>query len=235
MSSSTAKRRFWQGFRDGLPFVVIVAPFAAVFGVLATEAGLSVVETMGFSVLVIAGASQIAALQLMVDNAPTIIILATALAVNLRMAMYSASLVPHLGAAPFWTRAVIAYLTVDQSYVMAVSRYDADPSMSTSEKIRYFFGVIAPVATTWYVFTLVGALLGQQIPDGWALDFAVPIAFLAITAPMLKTVAHLAAALTSIVLALMLAWLPPGVGLLIAGLVAMIIGAEVERRMERAP
>ena len=57
-----------------------------------------------------------------------------------------------------------------------------------------------------------------------------PIMFLAIVAPMLKTLAHLAAALTSIVVALALVWLPSGTGLLIAGLAAMAVGAEMERR-----
>ena len=84
---SSTRSFYFRGFRDGLPFVLVVAPFAVLFGVIATEAGLNIVETMSMSVLVIAGAAQFTALQLLSDNAPTFIAILTALAVNMRMAM----------------------------------------------------------------------------------------------------------------------------------------------------
>ncbi len=102
MASTTAKSFFWKGIRDSLPFVLVVVPFGLLFGVLAVEAGLSVVETMTFTMTVFAGAAQFTALQLMQEQTPTLMILASALAVNLRVAMYSASLTPYLGAAPLW-------------------------------------------------------------------------------------------------------------------------------------
>ena len=230
---STTSKTYWRGVRDGAPFLLVVGPFGLLFGVVATEAGLSLAQTMGFSVLVIAGASQFAALQLMVENAPVLMVLATALAVNLRMAMYSASLAPHLGRAPLWQRALVAYFNVDQSYAVSIARYERQPDMPLAEKVVYFFGVITPVCPLWYVFTLVGALAGEAIPPGYALDFAVPITFLALIAPMLKTLAHLTAAVTSVVLALAFAALPSGLGLLLAAAAAMAAGAAVEVWQER--
>jgi predicted branched-subunit amino acid permease len=199
--SSTTKKSLLRGLRDGAPFLLVVGPFGMLFGVVATESGLNLAQTMGFSFLVIAGAAQFAALQLMVESAPTLMVLATALAVNLRMAMYSAALVPHLGAAPLWQRAVAAYFLVDQTYAASVAEYEKRPGMTTREKLAYFFGVLLPVCPLWYVFTLVGALVGETIPESLALDFAVPITFLALVAPMLKTLAHLAAAVTSVAMA----------------------------------
>ena len=108
MAAEDTMSSFWRGLRDGLPFLIVVGPFAMLFGVLATEAGLAIHETMGFSVVVIAGAAQFTALQLMNENAPTLVIIASALAVNLRMAMYSASITPHLGQLPLWKRAIAA-------------------------------------------------------------------------------------------------------------------------------
>jgi predicted branched-subunit amino acid permease len=233
MPSSTAMSAFWRGARDALPFTLVVGPFALVFGVVATEAGLDVVKTFAFSFFVIAGASQFAALQQMSENAPTIIVVLTALAVNLRMAMYSASLLPWLGAAPLWQRAVIAYLNVDQTYAQSIAAYEQRPTMPLSERLGYFFGLAAPVAPTWYVMTVVGALAGQQIPPEFALDFAVPIAFIAVIAPMLRTLAHLAAALTSILGTLALAPLPYNSGLLVAAVLAMAAGAQAELWAER--
>ena len=66
MTTSTAnppaKNAYLAGVRDGWPFIFVVVPFAILFGVVATDAGLSLAQTMGFTVLVIAGASQFAAL-----------------------------------------------------------------------------------------------------------------------------------------------------------------------------
>ena len=98
MAITTPKSAFLHGLWDGAPFLLVVGPFAALFGLLATEAGLTVFETLTFSVAVIAGAAQLTAIQLMQENAPTIVVLASALAVNLRMALYSASLAPWIGA-----------------------------------------------------------------------------------------------------------------------------------------
>jgi branched-subunit amino acid transport protein len=124
--------------RDALPFTIVVIPFAILFGVVGTEAGLNLAQVMGFSVVVIAGASQFAALQLMSENAPTLIVVASALAVNLRMAMYSAALAPHLGPASLKERALIAYMTVDQSYALSVQRYEDAPGLSHRRQGRLF-------------------------------------------------------------------------------------------------
>ena len=224
----TPRQSFWQGVRDGGPFILIVGPFGLVFGVVATEAGLDVLQTMAFSIAVIAGAAQLTAIQLMTDNAPTAIILITALAVNLRMAMYSASLTPHLGAAPVWQRALVAYLMVDQAYATSILRYEERPDWPVPVKVAYYFGVIALICPVWYLGTLAGAVLGNQIPEWIPLGAAVPIAFIALIGPMLRTLAHVAAALTSVVGALVLAFLPYNLGLLIAALAAMAVGAAVE-------
>ena len=74
-SRSTQTRSYlWQGTRDSAPFLLVIAPFALLFGVVATEAGLTVTQTIGFSFLVIAGASQFTAIQLMTEIAPVVIV-----------------------------------------------------------------------------------------------------------------------------------------------------------------
>lgn len=228
----TPKTVYWQGVREGFPFVLVAAPFATLFGLVATEAGLNVIQVMGFSIVVIAGAAQFAALSLMEENAPTIIVILTALAVNLRMAMYSAALAPHIGAAPLWQRALAGYLLVDQNYAMSEIRFQERGDWNAAQKISYYFGVVTALVPVWYGCTLLGALFGNIIPGSWGLDFAVPITFIALVAPALRTPAHIVAAVVSVIAALLLSGLPYGSGLLIAGALAMASGAEVERRME---
>ncbi|KJZ18042.1 AzlC family ABC transporter permease [Loktanella sp. S4079] len=232
MTTSTVKKTarsvYWAGVRDGLPFLIMAAPFALLFGVVAMDAGLSVGQAMGFSVLVIAGASQFAAIQMITENAGIAFVLLAALAVNLRMAMYSASLVPYLGNAPLWQRAAVSYLNFDQTYITSVSRYESRPEMTVAERVAYFFGVATPITPTWIGMTLVGIMAGTAIPEAWALDFIMPIMFLAMVAPMMKSLAHIAAAAASVIVALALIGLPSGTGLLIAAGVAMLTGAIVE-------
>ena len=233
MTVTTPHTAYWQGVRDGLPFILVVSPFALLFGVVATEAGLNVWETLAFSVVVIAGAAQFTALQLMQENAPTVIVLASALAVNLRMAMYSASLTPHLGAAPLWQRALAAYMMVDQSYACSILAYERNRDWTPAQKMSFYFGAVTPVIPVWYAMTVTGALIGSSMPAGLALDFAVPITFIAMIAPALRTLAHKAAATASVVLALGFAFVPFNLGLIIAGIGGMMVGAQVELWMDR--
>ncbi len=233
MSGAIAKSYYWAGFREGVPFLLVVMPFGLLFGVVATEAGFTTVQTMAFSSVVFAGASQFAALQLMVEDAPILIVIATALAVNLRMAMYSASLALWMGNAPLWQRALIAYVNVDQSYAVSVNRFEDQPDLTVPQRVAFFFGAVTPVCPMWVVATALGIWLGEGIPEWMALDFAVPICFLAIIAPMMRTLAHMLAAVTSIVLALILSPLPYNLGLLGAAAAAMMVGAQVELWMSR--
>ena len=62
---------------------------------------------------------------------PTVIILS--LTVNLRMALYSRTSAKHLGAAPFWARALVAYSTLDHSSALADAKYQVEPSTLLSK------------------------------------------------------------------------------------------------------
>jgi len=233
MRTTTTKRTFLKGMRDGSPFLIVIAPFSMLFGVVGTEAGLNLAQVMGFSVLVIAGSAQFTAIQLMTENTPVLIVLASALAINLRMAMYSASMISHFGPLPLRKRVLVSYLLVDQSYASAMVEYENHPRMTLAHKYAYFLGVMTIVAPFWYAFTYVGAVLGTSIPPEYALDFAVPITFLALIMPALRTLAHVAAAVVSVVLALTLSWIPYNLWLLVAAFCAMVTGAQVELWLER--
>jgi 4-azaleucine resistance transporter AzlC len=233
MTRAAHRRAFFDGMRDATPFLIVLVPFGALFGVVAREAGWNMAEILGMSVMVIAGASQFTALQLMEENAPVLIVILTAMAVNLRHAMYSASLAPHLGAASVWRRALIAYGIVDQTYAQGIDRYARAPARPPAEKAAYFFGLMATTYPIWYAASVAGALMGATVPAGLALDFAVPITFIALVAPALQTLPQVAAAFVATVASLALAGLPFSFGVLIAAALAMIVGASLEAWLER--
>ena len=233
MAFSTTSAAFWKGFRDGAPFVLVTGPFGLLFGVLAGEAGLDVLTALSFSMAIFAGSAQFTALQLMQEQAPILIVLASALAVNLRVAMYSASLTPYLGSAPLWQRALIAYTTVDQSYALSVVQYENEPTMTVPQRVAYFFATNVLVMPGWMIATICGALLGDQVPESWGLDFVLPLAFLAMTGPMLRTPAHIIACFTAIVISLPASMLPFNLGLFVAGIAGMTAGAQAEVWLNR--
>lgn len=233
MPTTTSKSAFRAGLRDGAPFMLVAGPFAMLFGVLATEAGLNVFEVMSFSLVVIAGAAQFTALQLMQDQAPTVIVLISALAVNLRVAMYSAALTPYLGRAPLWKRAFAAYLLVDQSYALSHTKFENTPEMTLQERLSYYFGTCTLVMITWFGCSYLGAAMGASLPKEIPLDFALPIAFLSMVAPMMRTLPHLVAAAVAIVVSLLSVNVPYSLGLIVAGIAGMMAGAQAELVMQR--
>lgn len=232
-AAKPSRRALLRGMLASLPFLIVIVPFGMLFGVAATEAGLSIAQIMGFSVAVFAGASQFTAVQLIRDEAPTLVVLATSLAVNLRLGMYSAALTQSLGGASLGWRSFVAFFLVDQSYAASSTEFDRNPNLTLPERLAYFAGSAVLVAPAWYVATWFGARLGSGIPPEYALDFAMPVTFLAMIAPMLRSLPHLAAAFTSSVVALALFWMPFSSGVLVAAVAAMLVGAVLEQRLEQ--
>lgn len=227
------KPQLWLGMRDCAPFILVAAPFGLLFGVAATEAGMPLLPTMAMTVLVIAGASQFTALILMQEHAPVLIVILTALAVNLRMAMYAAALAPWFRGAPPRVKLLLAYFNLDQTFGLASVRFPQEPAWGVSERVAYFIGAALTITPVWVACTAVGALVGDALPGWLALDFALPICFLAIIGPALRSLPHVAAAVVSVAGALALAWVPFSLGLIGAALAAMIVGAALEAWQER--
>ncbi|MFD1883179.1 AzlC family ABC transporter permease [Paracoccus pacificus] len=229
----TPAQCYRHGILQSVPFLLVIIPFGLLFGLVAAEAGMDIFQIMGFSVLVLAGASQFTAVQLISEHAPVILVIVSALAVNLRMAMYSAAMVPWLGGADGPTRAAIAYGLIDQTYAMSIMHYEKNPALSLKQRTSYFFGTATMMCVFWIISTWLGATVGNAIPDDLALDFAVPITFLAMVAPMLRSLPHVAAATVGVILSLAFAGLPSGLGVLLAAPFAMMAGAFLEAWLER--
>ena len=233
MTATASRSAFWRGFRDCSPFILVVAPFGLLFGAISAEAGLNLLETVSMSLLVLAGAAQFTALSLLQEQAPTIIAIVAALAVNLRMALYSAALVPHIGSTRLLHRALAAYFLVDQVFAAAAGPFERDADLTPARKLAFIFGAAASIMPFWFGSSLLGFVVGESIPARYSLDFAIPICFIAITAPMMRSLPHLVAALTSITVALACYWMPYYLWLLVAALAAMLAGAQTELWLAR--
>ncbi len=105
--------------------------------------------------------------------------------------------------------------------------------MTVPQRMAYFVGTVTLITPLWILASYLGAVLGTRIPESWALDFALPITFLAMIGPMMRTLAHVVAALVAIVVALLAVVVPYNLGLLIAGAAGMMAGAQAELMLER--
>ena len=123
-----------------------------------------------------------------------------------------------------------AYTMVDQSYATSILQYENNPQMSVQQKLAFFFGVATPVIPIWYALTFLGALVGQSVPAEIPLDFATPLTFIALLAPLLRTVPHILAALASVIAGLLFHAMPYNLGIMLAGVIGMSVGAWSEQR-----
>jgi len=231
MSSQTALRNFYLGARALAPFTPGVIPFGLITGVVATELGMSPGSTLGMTLLFFSGSAQLVALQLLAQGASALVIVATALIVNLRFIMYSASIAPYLHQLPRRWTWPMAYLLSDQSYAVCMGRL---PSGELGRLSHYFYlGAALMLWLAWHVAVMAGVYLGASIPESWSLGFTIPLSFLALLVPAIRSHTTLAAALIGGGLAVAGHSLPYNLGLVCAALGGVVAGVLVERVHER--
>lgn len=227
-----------EDFRAGVvataPVMVGILPFGLVAGAAAVGAGLSVLQAVALSVVVFAGASQLAAIELLGADATLVVVVGTALIINARMVMYSASLAPHLLDDDARWRGLSAYLLTDQAFALAVARYQE--GLDDVERRRwYYLGTAAPLWVVWQVATIVGAVAGARVPPWLPLEFAVPLVFLAILVPAVDSRPTATAALVGGSVAVAGAALPLNLGLLAGALTGVAAGTVVAERTGTTP
>ena len=172
-----------------------IVPFGVITGVAMVASGIPPLVAMLMSLIVFAGASMVASAQLLASAAPAALIVLTTLIINLRFMMYSASLRVHFADAPLRWRIAIAYLTADNVYGLLLGRFSEHPQ--DAGKLEYFIGAGIVVWAAWQVAVLGGILIGAGVPASWRLEFAAPLAFIAMTIPHLRDRAMIAAALAA--------------------------------------
>ena len=184
------------------------------------------------SATVFAGASQLATVQLIAEGALPAIVVLTALTINLRMMMYSASLAPHFQHLGARWRAGLAFLLVDQNYALSINRYQRPDGGFEPHGHWYYLGAGALLWVTWQSATAVGVFLGAGIPDDWSLEFAIPLLFMVLLIPSLRDRAHVVAALVGGSVAVAGTGLPLKLGIVAGALCGIAAGYAFERWAE---
>jgi len=168
---------FLKGVIDVSPLMIPVVPFGLIFGVLAIDVGFTPLETMGMSLIIFGGASQIVLLQLFSGGASSLVIISSVGAVNSRHLLYGAVVSEHLSDLKLIWKIIISYFLIDQAFARSNEYFKKN-----KDENKYFH-LIGGGATCWIIWqstTFLGIILGAAIPEKLGLSFAIPLTFLAL-------------------------------------------------------
>lgn len=224
----TRRSEFIAGAKATIPLILGAMPFGIIFGALGVTNGLSPAATIGMSLFVFAGSAQFIAAGLVGAGAGVGLIVLTTFVVNVRHALYSASLAPftrHLSQK--WLLPLGFWLT-DESYAITIIHYNKEDE--SPHKHWFFLGSEVAMYSNWQLMTIIGVIMGQSIPDAasWGLDFAMVVTFIGIVVPLIRTRPMLVAALIAAVMGVAFNGLPNKAGLMVASLIGILAGYIME-------
>lgn len=208
--------QFSSGFRSVLPIISGIIPFGAVMGSAFSEAQLSFSQALLMNTAVYAGAAQLATTDLMKMKAAVAVVVATGLIINLRFLLYSAAMSAYLKDEKPLTKFLCAFTLTDQSYASMTA--NQDKFKTNAEATQFYLGTAACMFITWQVSVVAGFIFGNFAPASLSLDFAIPLSFVALLVPTLRSNLHRAIALFSSIMSLLLNGLPLRTGLIVTAL-----------------
>ena len=170
-------KTFLKGVTDVSPLMIPVIPFGLIFGVLSIDIGFSPLATLGMSIIVFGGASQIILLQLFSGGASSLVIISSVGAVNSRHLLYGAVVSEHLSDLKLIWKIIISYFLVDQAFASSNLYFKKNKN---SNRYFHLLGGGMTCWVTWQATTLLGIILGSAIPEKLGFSFAVPLTFLAL-------------------------------------------------------
>ncbi|MBN1427739.1 MAG: AzlC family ABC transporter permease [Anaerolineae bacterium] len=229
MSNPSRRTEFWAGVRDTFPLIVGAIPFGVIFGALGVNSGLSPATTMSMSLFVFAGSAQFIAAGLVAQGISLPFIILTTFVVNLRHALYGATLAPHVRhLSQKWLLPLGFWLT-DETFAVVVARYNRSDD-SSLYKHWYHLGSSIAMYGNWQLCTLIGLIAGQSLQgiENLGLDFAMIVTFIGLIVPVVKTRPILVSVIVAGAVSILAYPLENKIGLIIAALCGVIAGVIAE-------
>ncbi|WP_153101069.1 AzlC family ABC transporter permease [Paraburkholderia hayleyella] len=230
--SDIDRRAFREGVRAYSPTLMAIFSWGLVTGMAMSKSVLTVPQSLGMSLLVYAGSSQLAVLPLLAAKLPLWTILLTATMVNLRFVIFSAGLAPHFSTLPLWRRLLIGYFNGDVIYLLFQKKNFATGPVPGKE--AYFWGMAAASWLSWQVSSVAGIFLASLFPDSWGLALAGTLALIPIMVSAIATRSTLVAVAVACVVALLAFELPYRLALPLAVVAALVAGSLTDLMLERA-
>ena len=182
------------------------------------------------SAVVFAGSAQFMLVQMAGGATPVLVMILTGFVINLRHALYSASIAPFMGHLSAPWKALLAYLLTDEAYAVTITHYNKGGDDEVKLKHWYFLGAGLALWSSWQISSAVGIFLGTRVPPEWSLDFTLALTFIALVVPALEDRASVLAAIAAGATSVLAFGLPYKLGLLTAAVVGIIVGLWGEER-----
>jgi predicted branched-subunit amino acid permease len=221
--SNFDRASFAAGARATLPVLLGIVPFGLITGVAMVASGIPPLAAMMMSILVFAGASMVASAQLLASGSPVLLVVLATLIINLRFMMYSASLRQYFVHLPLRWRLLVAYLQADNVYGLMLNRGER-------ASLEYFLGAGILIWVVWQLAVLAGVIVGAGVPASWHLEFAAPLAFIAMSVPFLRDRAMIGAALAAGLVVIVANDLPLRMAVFAAALTGIVAGMLLEKK-----
>ncbi len=213
---------FKQGVLEELPLQLGVFPFGIIYGIMAIESGLTPMQAFLMSSIIFGGASQIAFVQLISNASPFGVIVTTVVAINSRHFLYSISMMEFLKNLSIKWRIGLAYLLTDEAYAISIRRFINEPNKSFIH--FHLLGTGITLFLSWQISTLTGVLLGGDLPQFLDLQFIIPLTFIAIIVPMIRSISTFLVVIASAFSGLILKNLDINFWVIISGIIGVMIG-----------
>jgi branched chain amino acid efflux pump len=232
LANATAQRpRAWGrdvagGVRAMAPWLLGLAPYGLVIGVSAAHADIPTAAGWLTGPLIFSGSAQVATIELLDAQAAPLVIVATALAINARLVVYSGAMAAHWRGTPRWWRALAAYLLVDPSFAVGVARYERPGDRAAAH--AHYLGAAVALWITWLVAIATGAAVGAQLPPAMHLEFVIPLFLVGEVTRRLTSPAVRRAGLTAAAVAVVGYAAPLHLGVVAAIAVGMVAGLLTE-------
>ena len=218
------RRIIYQASMDVLPLAIAVIPWGILCGSLAIKVGLSPLQAQLMSLLVFAGAAQLASLTLMGGALASIF--SSTFVISSRHLLYSAVFREHVRKSSFIMRCCIAFFLTDEMFAVTCAYLEKNKLFSHCYAITA--GVVFYVV--WNLSTFIGITIGKFIPniENMGLEFAIAATFIAIVIPSIKSKAIFSSVVVSGLSVLILSIMGNEQALIIATLSGMLVGFIVE-------
>jgi predicted branched-subunit amino acid permease len=218
--------------RDMSGIAIGIAAWGLVTGMAMIQSGMGLPLALAMSLLVFAGSAQLATMPLVASGAPLWVVWATALCVNLRFVIFSATWRPYLKVYTLGQRLRLAYFTADLNYVMFMKRFP-EPQPAR-EQMPYFWGGSITNWVSWQLSSLVGIFAADSIPKHWGIGFAGTLALLGLTGSLLSDRSTWIAAAVSACAAVAAYAMPLKLNIVVAIAAAVAIGLLIDHTTPKA-
>lgn len=218
------------GVRVAIPLALPAVPIGLILGVAIRDS--TVIDNLAgwsSSWLILAGAAQLASVDLIDRGAGVLTVLAAVFMINARHVMYSAALSHRFRHAPAWFRLVASYLLLDQTFAMnADGAYNNPERKPLDYQIPYYLATALPMVSMWLAATAAGIVIGDVIPAEWEVGFTIPIMFLGLMVMSISNRPGVLAALVGGAVAVAGRSWPSGTGLLAGAVLGVIVGGAAD-------